>query len=224
MASEQHDSGPELQRLTSGHIISGLVQTHAASTSATPPIKIDWDVLFQPMFDEYFKSLSAISTPIFTATLLPLDTVGASHSSTSIDKDALSPIARIEATHIFITYAAHNNMTVFQMDVEIAFLNGILKEEVYVSQPEGFVDEDHLTRVFRLKKTKEIAVRYYFIKEQVENEIIELYFVKTAYQLANIFTKAVARKRFEFLVERLGMQSITPEELKLLAKPDEDEE
>ncbi|GJT47282.1 hypothetical protein Tco_0955997 [Tanacetum coccineum] len=72
--------------------------------------------------------------------------------------------------------------------------------------------------------TKHIVVRYHFIKEQVENDIVELYFVKTAYQLADIFTKALARERFEFLVKRLGMQSITPEELKLLAESDENEE
>ncbi|GKB21050.1 hypothetical protein Tco_0854973 [Tanacetum coccineum] len=59
-------------------------------------------------------------------------------------------------------------------------------------------------------RTKHIDIRYHFIKEQVENEILELYFVKTAYQMADIFTKALARERFEFLVKRLGMQSITP--------------
>ncbi|GJR92738.1 hypothetical protein Tco_0264912 [Tanacetum coccineum] len=72
--------------------------------------------------------------------------------------------------------------------------------------------------------TKHIAVRYHFIKEQVENEDVELYFVKTDYQLADIFTKAIVRERFEFLVKCLGMQSITPEDLKLLAELEEDEE
>nr|GEW05701.1 hypothetical protein [Tanacetum cinerariifolium] len=66
-------------------------------------------------------------------------------------------------------------------------------------------------------RTKHIAVRYHFIKEQVENEVVELYFVKTDYQLADIFTKALVRERFKFLIKRLGMQSITPEELKRLA-------
>ncbi|GKC33498.1 hypothetical protein Tco_1045882 [Tanacetum coccineum] len=54
-------------------------------------------------------------------------------------------------------------------------------------------------------RTKHIAVRYHFVKEQVENEIFELSNVKTAYQLADIFTKALARDRFEFLINRLGM-------------------
>ncbi|GKD99915.1 hypothetical protein Tco_1387899 [Tanacetum coccineum] len=66
-------------------------------------------------------------------------------------------------------------------------------------------------------RTKHIAFRYHFIKEQVENEIVELYFVKTTYHMANIFTKALARERFEFLINCLGMQGITPEELKSLA-------
>ncbi|GKD33651.1 hypothetical protein Tco_1249160 [Tanacetum coccineum] len=70
--------------------------------------------------------------------------------------------------------------------------------------------------------TKHIVVRYHFIKEQVENEVVELYVVKTDYQLADIFTKALARERFEFLIKRLGMQSITLEELKRLAESDEE--
>ncbi|GJZ59557.1 retrovirus-related pol polyprotein from transposon TNT 1-94 [Tanacetum coccineum] len=73
-------------------------------------------------------------------------------------------------------------------------------------------------------RTKHIPIKYHFIKEQVENEIVELYFVNTAYQLADIFTKALARERFEFLVKRQGMQSITPEELRHLAESNEDEE
>nr|GEX12245.1 retrovirus-related Pol polyprotein from transposon TNT 1-94 [Tanacetum cinerariifolium] len=67
-------------------------------------------------------------------------------------EESFAPVARIEAIHIFITNAASKNMTIYQMDVKTAFLNGELKEEVYVSQPEGFVDPDHLTHVYHLKK------------------------------------------------------------------------
>ncbi|GJS63080.1 retrovirus-related pol polyprotein from transposon TNT 1-94 [Tanacetum coccineum] len=67
-------------------------------------------------------------------------------------EESFAPVARIEAIRIFITNAASKNMTIYQMDVKTAFLNGELKEEVYVSQPEGFVDPDHPTHVYRLKK------------------------------------------------------------------------
>ncbi|GKG31042.1 hypothetical protein Tco_0423530, partial [Tanacetum coccineum] len=101
MASEQHGSGLDLHGLTFGHISSRLVLKQAASTSAKPPTKNDWDLLFQLMFDEYFKSPSVVSTPISASTLLPSDIARASSfSSTSIDKDAPSPSTspNIEAT------------------------------------------------------------------------------------------------------------------------------
>nr|GEY34595.1 retrovirus-related Pol polyprotein from transposon TNT 1-94 [Tanacetum cinerariifolium] len=65
--------------------------------------------------------------------------------------------------------------------------------------------------------SKHIDIRYQFIKEQVENGVIELYFVNTENQLADIFTKALGRERFEFLINKLGMRSFTPKTLKQLA-------
>nr|GEW57432.1 hypothetical protein [Tanacetum cinerariifolium] len=67
-------------------------------------------------------------------------------------EESFAPIARIEAIRIFIANVASKNMTIYQMDVKTAFLNGELKEEVYVSQPEGFVDPNHPTHIYRLKK------------------------------------------------------------------------
>nr|GEX88554.1 hypothetical protein [Tanacetum cinerariifolium] len=67
-------------------------------------------------------------------------------------EESFAPVARIEAIRIFIANAASKNMTIYQMDVKTAFLNGELKEEVYVSQLEGFVDTYHPTHVYRLKK------------------------------------------------------------------------
>nr|GEU76703.1 retrovirus-related Pol polyprotein from transposon TNT 1-94 [Tanacetum cinerariifolium] len=311
-------------------------------------------------------------------------------------EESFAQVARIEAIRIFVANAAHKNMTIFQMDVKMAFLNGKLKEEVYVSQPEGFVDQDNPSHVYKLKKAlyslkqapcawydmlssflisqhfskgavdptlftrkagndlllvqiyvddiifaftnnamcnefanqittkfkmsmmgqmsfflglqisqsprgilinqskyapdivkkysmltsdsidtpmvekskldedllgkpvdatlyrgmigsfmyltssrpdliyavclyaryqakptekaKHIDVRYHFIKEQVENEIVELYFVRTEYQLADIFTKPLPRERFNFLIEKLGIRSMSPETLKRLAE------
>ncbi|GJT52668.1 retrovirus-related pol polyprotein from transposon TNT 1-94 [Tanacetum coccineum] len=67
-------------------------------------------------------------------------------------EESFVPVARIKAIRIFIANAASKNMTIYQMDVKTAFLNGELKEEVYVNQLEGFVDPDHPTHVYRLKK------------------------------------------------------------------------
>ncbi|GJS42837.1 retrovirus-related pol polyprotein from transposon TNT 1-94 [Tanacetum coccineum] len=242
-----------------------------------------------------------------------------------IYKESFAPVARHDAIRIFLAYVAHMNIIVYQMDVKTAFLNGILCEEVYVSQPNGFVDQDNPNHVYKLKKalyglkqaphawynllskfllsqefskgtvdptllvswsskrqksaaisnmkakyialsgccaqvlwmrsqltnyglgfnkipmyrdnksvislcynnvqhsqSKHINIRYYFIKEQVENGVVELYFFNTEYQLADIFTKALCRERIEFLINKMGMRSFTPETLKLLA--DEAEE
>ncbi|GJR03040.1 retrovirus-related pol polyprotein from transposon TNT 1-94 [Tanacetum coccineum] len=67
-------------------------------------------------------------------------------------EESFSPVARLEAVRMFIAYAAHKNITIFQMDVKMAFLNGPLKEEVYVSQPKGFIDPEFPDHVYRLKK------------------------------------------------------------------------
>ncbi|GKE99189.1 ribonuclease H-like domain-containing protein [Tanacetum coccineum] len=66
--------------------------------------------------------------------------------------ESFAHVARLKAVRMFIAYAAHKNITIFQMDVKTAFLNGPLKEEVYVSQPEGFIDPDFPDHVYRLKK------------------------------------------------------------------------
>nr|GEV58150.1 hypothetical protein [Tanacetum cinerariifolium] len=217
-----------------------------------------------------------------------------------IDYDeTFAPVAQIEAIRLFLAYAAHKDFTVFQMDVKTAFLNGILKEEVYVSQPPGFVSKQYPDHVYALDKalyglkqapwawydilsqfliesgfqkgsidttlfikkkaeseyvtvsgccaqalwmrtqltyygffydkvpiycdsksaiaiscnlvqhtcTKHINVRYHFIKDHVEKGTIELYFVGTEHQLADLFTKSQPEARFKFLVDKLGMMS-----------------
>nr|GEU30229.1 ribonuclease H-like domain-containing protein [Tanacetum cinerariifolium] len=228
-------------------------------------------------------------------------------------EESFALVARIEAIRIFIANVTSKNMTIYQMDVKTAFLNGELKEEVYVSQPEGFVDPDHPTHVYRLKKalyglkqapracmvgslmyltasrpdlvlvvcmcaryqasptkkhlealkrvfrylkgtinwglwypkntamalttyadtyhaccqdtrrstsesaqflgdklhsrSKHIDIHHHFIREQVERGVVKLYFVTTDYQLADIFTKALPRQQFEFILSRLDFLS-----------------
>nr|GEX95307.1 retrovirus-related Pol polyprotein from transposon TNT 1-94 [Tanacetum cinerariifolium] len=67
-------------------------------------------------------------------------------------EESFAPVARLEAVRFFIAYAAYKSFTVYQMDVKTAFLYGPLKEEVYVNQPDGFVDPYHPDKVYRLKK------------------------------------------------------------------------
>ncbi|GJS04781.1 retrovirus-related pol polyprotein from transposon TNT 1-94 [Tanacetum coccineum] len=250
-------------------------------------------------------------------------------------EESFALVARPDAIRIFLAYVAYMNMVVYQMDVKMTFLNDILCEEVYISQPDGFVDQDNPNHVYKIKKalywlkqapracmessdlvdtpmvekskldediqgkavdpthyrgmigtfmyltanadhadcqdtrrstsgsiqllgdrlvswsakrsqltdyglgfnkipmyyynksaialccnnvqhsqSKHIDIRFHFIKEQVENGVVELYFVNTEYQLADIFTKALCRERIEFLIIKLGMRSFTPETLK----------
>nr|GEW29360.1 hypothetical protein [Tanacetum cinerariifolium] len=194
-------------------------------------------------------------------------------------EESFAPVARLEAVRLFIAYAAHKSFTVYKMDVKTTFLYGPLKVEVYVNQPDGFVDPYHPDKVYRLKKalyglkqapracwsskkqdctsmssakaeyvslsaccaqvlwirtqltnygfhfdkipmycdskaaiailcnpvqhsrTKHIDVRYHFIKENVEKGIVELFFVRTEYQLADLFTKALSEDRKEMCIE-----------------------
>ncbi|GJY70708.1 hypothetical protein Tco_0474411 [Tanacetum coccineum] len=65
-------------------------------------------------------------------------------------------------------------------------------------------------------RTKHIHTRYHFIKEHIKNDIIELYFFKTEYQLADMFTKDLPEDKFQYLVRRIGMRCLTPAELEVL--------
>ncbi|GJQ98764.1 gag-pol polyprotein [Tanacetum coccineum] len=67
-------------------------------------------------------------------------------------EESFAPVARLEVVQIFVAYVAHKSFAIYQMDVKTAFLNGLMKEEVYVAQPDGFVDPDHPEKVYRLRK------------------------------------------------------------------------
>nr|GEW95214.1 hypothetical protein [Tanacetum cinerariifolium] len=209
-------------------------------------------------------------------------------------EESFAPVARIEAIRIFIANATSKNIIIYHMDVKTAFLNGELREKVYVNQPKDFVDPDHPTHVYRLKKalyklkqapracwsskkqkrptistteaeyiamsgycaqilwmrsqltdygfnfnkiplycdnrsaialccnnvqhsrSKHTNIRHHFIREQVEKGVVKLYFMTMDYQLADIFTKSLPRERFEFLLVRLGMKSMSSTTLKRL--------
>nr|GEX95923.1 retrovirus-related Pol polyprotein from transposon TNT 1-94 [Tanacetum cinerariifolium] len=96
-------------------------------------------------------------------------------------EESFAPVARLEAIRIFIANVANKNMTVYQIDVKTAFLNGELKEEVYVSQPKGFVDPDRPNHVYRLKKA------LYGLKHTPR----VWYYTLSRFLLANEFSKGV---------------------------------
>nr|GEX84825.1 Gag-Pol polyprotein [Tanacetum cinerariifolium] len=118
-------------------------------------------------------------------------------------EESFAPVARLEAVWIFIAYAAHKSFLIYQMHMKTTFLNDPLKEEVYVAQPDGFVDPDHPEKVYRLKKA------LYGLKKAPR---------ATEYRLVDMFTKALPKDRFKYLVRRIGMRCLTPTELKVLAK------
>ncbi|GJZ73843.1 retrovirus-related pol polyprotein from transposon TNT 1-94 [Tanacetum coccineum] len=121
------------------------------------------------MFDEYFNPPTITVSPVQEAAALraevktdesgkvlknkaQLVTQGFRQEEGINFEESFAPDVRIEAIRIFIANAAHKNMTIYQMDVKMDFFNDELKEEVYVSQPEGFVDQDNPSHVYKLKK------------------------------------------------------------------------
>ncbi|GJV11551.1 retrovirus-related pol polyprotein from transposon TNT 1-94 [Tanacetum coccineum] len=94
-------------------------------------------------------------------------------------EDSFAPVARLEAVRIFVAYAAHKNFPIFQMDVKTTFLNGPLKEEVFVRQPDGFVDPEFPNHVYRLKKAlyglKQAPRAWY---DKLSSFLIEHHFTK----------------------------------------------
>nr|GEW91156.1 retrovirus-related Pol polyprotein from transposon TNT 1-94 [Tanacetum cinerariifolium] len=207
-------SGPALHEMTPAIISSGLVPNPTSSTPFIPPSRIDWDMLFQPLFDELLTPSPSVDhlAPEVIALIAEVvapepDASISSPSSTTVDQDApfpnrtmqeelnefkrlkvwelvprpdkvmvitlkwinkvkldelggilknkarlvargyrqwegidfeesFAPLARLEAIRIFLAFVAHKNMVVYQMDVNTAFLNGNLWEEVYISQPD----------------------------------------------------------------------------------------
>ncbi|GJW79596.1 retrovirus-related pol polyprotein from transposon TNT 1-94 [Tanacetum coccineum] len=99
-------------------------------------------------------------------------------------EESFAPVARIEVIHIFVANATNKNMTIYQMDVKMAFLNGELKEEVYVSQPEQFVDQDNPSH----------GASGEWNSGTVENGIVEHIIVRTDIQLEDVSTNLHARK------------------------------
>nr|GEY87627.1 hypothetical protein [Tanacetum cinerariifolium] len=166
MAFDQSSLKPGIQSMTSGQISSGLDLTYAPSTITTQqpseelfqfkrldvwvlvpapdnisPLTLKW--LFKNKHDEEQTVIRNKSRLV----------VRGYRQEEGIDfEESFALVARMEAIRIFLAYAAHKLFTVFQMDVKTSFLHGSLKEDVYMCQPEGFIDTDHPSHVYKLKK------------------------------------------------------------------------
>nr|GEV62956.1 hypothetical protein [Tanacetum cinerariifolium] len=146
MAFEQRSSKPRLNSMTSGHISLGLDFTYAPSTITTQqPTEGELDLLFEAMYDDYIGGQPSATTRTVPPAQEPQD-VDELNPNAMVDENTM------EAIRIFLAYAAHKSFMVFQMDVKTAFLHGSLKEDVYICQPEGFIDADHPSPVYKLKK------------------------------------------------------------------------
>nr|GEY04614.1 hypothetical protein [Tanacetum cinerariifolium] len=109
-----------------------------------------------------------------------------------IDYDeTFAPVARIEAIRLFLVYAAHKDFTVYQMDVKTEFLNGILKEEVYVGQPLGFVSKQYPDHVYALDKAlyglKQVHRAWY--------DILSQFLIESGFQKDSIDTTLFIKKK-----------------------------
>nr|GEX00467.1 retrovirus-related Pol polyprotein from transposon TNT 1-94 [Tanacetum cinerariifolium] len=182
MAFEQNSSRPGLQSMTSRQISSELELTYASSTITPQRPSECLDILFEPLHNEYLGGRpSAVPRTVPVAPVLQnLQAPSASMSfqdsalhdeenmvirnktrlvvrgyrkEKGIDfEESFAPVAQMKAIRIYLAYVAHKGFTVYQMDVKTAFMHSSLKEDVYVCQPKGFIDVDHPSHVYKLKK------------------------------------------------------------------------
>ncbi|GJT71351.1 hypothetical protein Tco_1030637 [Tanacetum coccineum] len=124
-------------------------------------------------------------------------------------------IAFSDSNHAGCLDTRKSTSSVIQFLVGDKLVTWSLKKQDCTSMSSAEADHSLLVQSNPASRTKYIDVRYHFIKEHVEKGIVELYFIGTEYQLVDLFTKALAEDRFKYLVKRLGMRCLTPEELEV---------
>ncbi|GJZ01099.1 retrovirus-related pol polyprotein from transposon TNT 1-94 [Tanacetum coccineum] len=119
-------------------------------------------------------------------------------------EESFAPVARLEAVRIFIAYVAHKSFPIYQMDAKMIFLNGPLKEEVYVAQQDGFVDHDHPEKVYLLRKAlyglKQAPRDWY---DKLSNILISKGFIKDADHAGCVDTRKRTSGGIQFLGDKL---------------------
>ncbi|GJX07488.1 hypothetical protein Tco_0195420 [Tanacetum coccineum] len=224
--------------MTPVSISSGLVPNPSPSTPFVPPSRSDWDLLFQPMFDEslnvdlhepeviapiHHQDSSFALTAFADAdhagcqdtrrsTSGSIQLLGDRLVSWSSKRQKSAAISSTEAEYIALSGCCAQVLWMRSQLTDYGF--GFNKIPMYCDNKSAIA---LCCNNVQHSRSKHIDIRFHFIKEHVENGVIELYFVNTEYQLADIFTKALGRERIEFLINKLGMRSFTPDTLKQLA-------
>ncbi|GJW81086.1 retrovirus-related pol polyprotein from transposon TNT 1-94 [Tanacetum coccineum] len=121
-------------------------------------------------------------------------------------EESFALVARIEAIRIFLAFAAQKNMIVYQIDVKMAFLNGILREEVYVSQSDGFMDQDNLNHVYKLKKA------LYGLKQASRTwyDLLSKYLLTQDFSKGTVDPILFIRRQGNDILLKYGMESSDP--------------
>nr|GFC33273.1 retrovirus-related Pol polyprotein from transposon TNT 1-94 [Tanacetum cinerariifolium] len=123
---------------------------------------------------------------------------------------------------IFLAYATHKNMVIYHMDVKTAFLNGNLREEVYVSQPDRFVDQDNPNHVYKLKKA------LYGLKQAPREwyDMLSSFLISQDFSKGSVDPTLFIRRNGNDLLLKYGFESCDPVDTPIVekSKPDEDKE
>nr|GEY29743.1 retrovirus-related Pol polyprotein from transposon TNT 1-94 [Tanacetum cinerariifolium] len=217
MAFQQFSSGPGLQCMTPVTSSSGLVPNTVYQQPCIPPNRDNWDHLFQPMFDEYFNPPTFAISPV-TIAAAPravelADSLMCSGSNTLRTESRKRLItAYADADHAGCQDTRHSTLGSAQYlgDKLVSWSSKKQKSTAISSTEIPLYCDNKISNALCCNniqhlRAKHIDVQYHFIKEQVENGIVELYFVQTGYQLADIFTKPLPRERLNFLIEKLDI-------------------
>nr|GEV53776.1 integrase, catalytic region, zinc finger, CCHC-type, peptidase aspartic, catalytic [Tanacetum cinerariifolium] len=241
MDSEQISSGPVLQKMTPGILSLGLVPKPPSLKSFVPPTRNDWDTLFQPLFDEFFNPSPCVDHLVpEVAALKPVVLTGISTGIKEADHDIEvshknnnpyfghlipEPSSKESPSQANPTKKhLHPVKRIFQ------YLRGTIDIGLWYLKDScialtALVDADHASCQDTRRSTSgsmQLLGDRLISHHQGAMGVVEMYCVKTNYQLADIFTKALGQKRLAFLIDKLGMKSMSHETLKRLAEEEEE--
>ncbi|GJV95095.1 retrovirus-related pol polyprotein from transposon TNT 1-94 [Tanacetum coccineum] len=164
-------------------------QENVPQAAETVTTSNELDLLFSLMIDELLNGTTPVVSKSFAVTAT----------------DAPNQFSRLEAVRLFVAYAAHKSFPVYQMDVETTFLNGPLKEEVYVNHPDGFIDPHHPDKVYCLKKAlyglKQAPRAWY---DELSNFLVSKGFSKVSIDP----TLSIIKKREDILLVQIYVDDI----------------